>query len=224
MTFSSAHAQVIFTFNTTALSTAEGYTSGQSYSFAYTLKSSVLYSSSDLFTSSANQWQNFSPADSPIFSDVTGALLGNYTPLPNSSYEYLWNNTTSSGFLILSAGRNDAATGLATLSGTPIKLITGNVAEWPAMLLASYPGAYTDPTFYWTGLQGTYATSNANINIDGVSSFLAAFTVTSLTISVIPEPSTFVILLGTLTLISVIVRRKAKPMQANPRGQVGVDI
>ena len=200
-----ASAQVTFTVTATANATADGYNVGQSYSFIYSSTPAVTGNLTSSFSGTLNFWQEDLLADTPVWTSVSGTgLHGSFTPRPANPYSYIQiDNTTG---LTLYFGSDGDATSLKTvddltdLGSVEVIVKGGNLPTF------HYPGSEVSLTSYFLtpGYTGTFTGFSSGV----VNAVPSDFTVNSLTISAIPEPSTYAALFGLAALGLVAWRRR----------------
>lgn len=203
-----------------------GYIEGQSYTFVFTTGTGFANNSSSSFNDSGG-WVEYSLAwvatlagEGKIWATLAGTgLSGSYTAPAgddeNSRLSYGKHMTFDRNILTLAAGTDDGTLGLTTPDNTAIAglrvELTNQVASFPAM---SYLASYQDPVTYFSTRVGTYTgpwtfetAGGAPLdNTVGIylkpEDFTAKYelAVTSLTISAIPEPSTYALLAGCVAL------------------------
>lgn len=174
----------------TANSTALGYTSGQSYTFSWTVSDAypgcVYY---DSFIASENKWCVDSLASPVLLTDVSGdGLSGTYSRPATSTYEYLKAN--SSGLSVYAGNRSPATTSLGlTANGVEVQYVMALMLQVSDLDYSNT--SFVDPAAWLSTYEGTYAQSASGLIrvIDENSSSLD-FTATSVTIGAVPEPAT----------------------------------
>jgi len=216
-----ASAQTVFTVTATANSTTDNYTSGNSYTFVFTLGSGSTFSGA--YTSDRTSFQDESTADNQLWSAVGGTgLLGSYVRAVgapgdpfNIAEAALPPNYSNQG-LYLVAGTEQIASptiGLTTLSGTSLSWMEVSIDDsvLPSWTMAA---SGTAPATYFSGYTGTY-TGFTDANTDTVKLYNAiggglilTFDVTSVAISAVPEPSTYAAALGLAALAFAGWRRR----------------
>lgn len=241
-----ATAQVVFTVEATAtgagpstLSCADyGYTIGQSYTFVFTLKSTVsqaTLTAGSSFDTTSNWWAEYNSANATLFSQVSGTgLKGVYIQTPvastftsvNSSLIAYANSTAE---LSVSANLDndpdlenggyinnyDGETGLKMadnthgLSSIAIYSLTPTS---PSFLSTGFDSVYVDPNGFWRSnlISRVEASGNVYLTPYGNPSSIL-FTVTYLSItdaSAVPEPSTCAAFAGFAALGLVAYRRR----------------
>lgn len=229
-----ASAQITFTITATADADGEGYTSGQPYTFIFTLGN---------FTNLSESWSNESYTsyheeytdDDQLWASVGGSGLGGSFVRPTGASDDPWSflQTLSPAYteiennngIALHAGtdRNGTLTvGLTTLSDTSLYAITAFLVDdalptWP--MNQGDPTTITPYNYFSAYVGNTYFTSgndeNAHVglyyveNLNGAPDF--TFTITSLTIgSAVPEPSTYAALFGVAALGVAVWRRRKR--------------
>ena len=198
-------ASINFTLTGTAMSSQYGYAEGEQYTFNWIVNSGFTNNASSYFTSIYNYWSDDHVSEAPIFTDVSGnGLTGSWLrPVLAQNDPYSFIDTTSANHLSLFAGNGASYSIGLQANGVDVYSLTG-VAVTGADIF-TYPGSYTDPNAYFTGLTGTYILNGGAINVetaDGTIGFIS----NSLTISTIPEPSSA--LLTGLGLAALVFRRR----------------
>lgn len=215
----SASAQTVFTITATAGSTTNNYTSGSSYTFVFTLSSGSTFSGPR--NSDRSSFQDESTADNQLWSSVGGTgLLGTYVrPLGNATDPFSIAEAALSPhydprglYLVAATDQNvTQSIGVTTLSGTNISYLEVSVddAALPSWTMA---GTGTAPSTYFAGYAGTYtgfSGTNDTVKMNDVSgNSILSFTVTSVGITAVPEPSTYAALAGLAALGFVGWRRR----------------
>ena len=188
----SLSAQVVFTVNATANTTALGYTLNQPVTFTYVLDNFSPAAPVGGTGTGYYQWTEEFLTDPELWTNVSGTGLGGAWSRPNAtsaapfSKLYAYNNG-----LQLIAARDAGVTGL-TVNGVGLRSLEMNASYTGLDFSAITGGALPDPTAFFSTLPGTYlATSNSLSAINDDNSSTITFTITSLTISIsaIPEPS-----------------------------------
>jgi hypothetical protein len=216
-----ASAQTMFTVTATANSTTNNYTSGNSYTFVFTLGSGSTFSGA--YTSDRTSFQDETTASDSLWSSVGGTgLLGSYVravgdpgdPFNIAAAELPPNYTNQSLYLVAGTEQNVTQTiGVTTLSGTNLSWIEVSIDD---SALPSWTMAIsgTAPASYFSGYTGTY-TGLTGANADTVKLYNASggglildFNVTSVAISAVPEPSTYAAAFGLAALIFAGWRRR----------------
>lgn len=248
-----AKSQIVFTVEATAtgagastLSCADyGYTVGQSYTFVFTLRSSVTeatLTAGSEFVSTDNWWAEYNSAAATLFSHVSGTgLQGTYAQTvaaPNSVNSSLVAYSSRTADLAVSANIDndpdlvnggflanyDGDTGLKMLNGTngisSVAIYSLTISS-PSFLSTGFDSHYVDPNVFWRNnlVSNTTASGNVYLTPYGNSSSIA-FTVTALSIadaSAVPEPATYATLAGLAALGLVAWRRR----RAATSGRVG---
>lgn len=210
-----ASAQITFSFVTTANTTAYGYTAGQSYTFVFTTTGIFTNGSGDNFDSTQNIWQEISTSDPQMFATVTGSgLLGVYqrpvtTPSDPYSIVNLTENSPAPDSLSVIAAANDSAvTGLTTLDGGAISAVDATVYQ---VANFQFPSSAVGLDEYFASYAGTYAISNGSqLRLQVSTATNPTFTVNSVAISAVPEPSTVAAWLGAICLVATAYRRQTQ--------------
>lgn len=219
---SASAAAVTFTFTGTANATGQGYTLGSTYNFSFTTGDSYTtlstLSQSTFADNSGfngnNYWKNFSTSDSALFVSSGGnGLGGSFVPSATNPGSYIFNGSMSSDFII--GTTNPSLTvGMTTLSGTPLSYLNASGISLTLSPAASFTGSYVDPTTYFGARPGVYNVTASNpLRLYGLGAGgnqLAAFTLNQVTISAIPEPSTYAAIAGAAMLGLAVWQRRRK--------------
>lgn len=203
---------VVFTLTGTANATGEGYTSGLSYTFSFTTGSSYstlsTLSESSFSAGTSNSWKDENTTDSTLFVSAGGTgLLGSFvrpTAVSTDPQSYIYEGVGGTTYDLVMAGPPGVGNsiGLTSKSGTALNKIfwsSGDVTLSPAPV---FSGSYVDPTTYFTARAGTYVAAG-ELQLYRASpdnGVIATFAVTQLSISAIPEPSTYAAMAGVLVL------------------------
>lgn len=205
----SACGQVWFTVTATANDNNLGYGLGQSYNFAFTTGSSFANTSSSSFLAGTrNLWSEEVTSDDQLWASIGGSGLGGsfVRPTSLSTDPSSAVRINSPNELLLAVGTNafGGTIGLTTPNGSAINGIEFLVTLDSATFV--FPGAHTEPNSYFSNYYGTYSSVTPFVaRIFGPAVFSgsqAEFAITSVTIgsAAIPEPSTYALILGLLTL------------------------
>jgi len=201
-----------FTLIGTANSDGYGYDFGQSYTFQFAANNSFENNASSYFNADINRWGDDSVSDTPIFTDVSGDGLTGAWQRPvidagdPNSYIEIWNNLFNTHQLILQASNDgEYSLGLQINDTDVVKFQTFNLEIGN---IFSFPASYTAPNLYFAGVAGTYTPDVGFLDIYLIDDTIISFTLTEVTISAIPEPSTA--LLAGLGLVALLFRRRAR--------------
>lgn len=218
-----ASAQIVFTVTGTANSTANGYTSGQSYTFVFTSANSFANTDYSAFDSEGQKYTEETVTDPQMWTSIGGTgLAGSYVrPIADTddAYSYLQTTVNHNQLDILAGADTSTSIGLQTLGGTSIAIVRAWMSGTELPTFAA-PAAYAEPfnatTGYWAGYTGTYSGFTGPYNKIAVYSLAyqttyMEFTPTSLTISAVgavPEPSTYAAFAGLAAFGLVLLRRR----------------
>lgn len=211
-----AGAQVSFTFDVTANSSAFGYQLGQTYSFQFLTGPSFANNSRSFFESYQNMWTEETLNDDQMFISVGGSGLSGTYIRPSATFtdpycyietylDYIvWGSGKDGVFIGAAAEVSDI--GLLTSTGESIKSIKIRMDD--AGVGFSYPETWVEPATVFFPSNGTYVPDSVNqLTLNTVSAGSLVFTVDSWTINAVPEPSTFA-LLGLGAAGALVLRRK----------------
>lgn len=225
-----ALGQIVFTVSGTVNATGNGFTAGQAVTFSFTLAQTASNTGSDsrvLLTGAQNdiingyRWADEVTADPILWADVTGSpFSGTYArpvALSASPSMELQLDTTNNRIRFLASapepgGAYTESMGL-TFGGNNVTYIYA-IGHYTGLNFDFTSGTLPDATAYFSNYLGTYAyteipffTQSSAVYYDGASNDIF-FTPTSLTISAVPEPSTYAAILGALALGLVVSRRR----------------
>lgn len=224
-----ASAQVTFTVTATANATAENYTSGNAYTFIFTMGDFTNLSatgSTSYSQPTLTFYQEENTGADQLWSSVGGTGLagsyvrptGNYND-PASSIQTSIPSYSDYNALSISVGTDQDVTqtiGLTTLSGTSLSYIYIHLddAILPTWAMNGGNPTTTTPEAYFSAYVGTYTGVTAT-DTDNMLEFYNAsgtkflyFTVTSVAISAVPEPSTYAAMFGVSALALAAWRRR----------------
>jgi hypothetical protein len=214
-----AHAQLVFTVATTANATGHGYTAGQVATFAFTVSGANLSANvgNQFFNGITNQWWDDITSDTPVFTAIGGTgLTGTFaraTANANDPFAYVQALPPSPSQLTLNDGAETSNIGLL-VGATGVNYIVAGNLDWGASFPAT--GNYSSLTSYFTPYIGTHALSGGYLDISLVGGSLISFTATSLTISAVPEPSTYTVFAGLAVLGFGVMRRRTGTSANSP--------
>lgn len=220
-------AQVIISVTATANSTSQGYIATNPYTFIFTTGATFANNPNSFFGATDQEYREDSiSTDDQLWSSISGTGLGGsyvrpagHPDDPSSTLRaaiagpnyFIQLHAIAEGFVTQHIGKT-------TLSGSAINGIYA-VADVGTLPPFAFPETHVNPNTYFAPYYGTYAgfgtsePSNADvvtIEFNNHVSFLT-FSITSITISAIPEAATYAALLGASALGLVIVRRRRTP-------------
>jgi hypothetical protein len=203
-----ASAQVTLTFTATAPNPEPGYVGLQSYTFIFTTGPDGSGNPSNIYDPSRIYWGEGTTAETQLFTNISGTgVTGTFarpSDTPGAPYSFVQYST--SGGLEAYFGTEGVAPltlkspdGLVTLNRIEIQILGGTLPTFID------PGSQVPLTSFFQNYTGTYSgfSTTNYLNVGNNT-----FNVTSVTISVVPEPSTYSALLGLGALAFVIVRRR----------------
>lgn len=199
-------SQVTFTFNAYASGTsALGYNDGQNYTFVFTTPADFTYADESTFTSSESSWVDTNPAAPTLFSEVSGDAFSQPS-VPTAGDNQNFNlEAYSSGGMRIYLNNYVEQLGILTpwveANLNEFFLTTGHFTDF---VLGT---SFVEPTSFFADYNGTYVPSWGNITMSADEGG-ALFFVTSVTISAVPEPSTWGVILGTAGLSIALLRRR----------------
>lgn len=214
-----ASAQITFTVTATANSSTEIYNSGSSYTFVFTLGNYTNLSGA--FTAARTSFQDENTAHDQLWSAVGGTgLQGSYVrPTgaagdPYSILEAAIPPEATDRLLSLVAATDQDATqtiGVTTLQGTTLAKVSATIDDTALPNFSMVSGV--SPESYFSSYIGTYngfTGSNDTVELYNSASYdsILTFSVTSLTISAVPEPSTYAAAFGFAVLAYAVWRRR----------------
>lgn len=215
-------AQVVFTVTATAASSAQGYTSGNTYTFIFTSTtgSNFASSSNSTFDTGAHEYSEELTSDDQLWSTLSGTGLAGTFVRPTGNVNDPMSNVGSFGsspqVFQLRAGTNRFSTldiGMTTLSGGQLSRVQID-ADGGTLPTFAYPGSYTTLESYYSSYSGTYGGFQAGTDIvrlyDTSNSLYLSFDLISLQISAVPEPSTYAAFAGLASIGLVVILRRRK--------------
>ena len=211
----SVRAQVTITVTGTANSDALGYTSGQSATFTFTTAGSFANNADSVFNAGINTWFEQTTAQDQLFTAITGTGLTGSFVRPTAS-------STAPLSYLRTGGGNGADVLSVSVSAEPQTWLGLNTPDSSHvtdigfmitnMSLFSFTSTYTEPTTYFLGFVGTDASIGGALSIFSGAPFYGnvSFAPTSVTISVtaVPEPSTYAAVAGLGALGLAVIRRR----------------
>jgi hypothetical protein len=207
-----ARAQVVFSVSGTANATGSGFTAGQAVTFNFTLTGASLAGNvANSFNAGvSNQWWEDITSDTQMFTSVSGTgLSGTFmraTATSGDPFSYI---QTLPNQLTFTDGAESAITNSIGLvaGGTPVNYILAGNLDWGVTF--STPGTYGSPSAFFTALSGTHAlNSGGYADIQLTNGTVINFTMTSLTITSVPEPSVMALLILGLPAIGGLAYRR----------------
>ena len=216
-----ASADVLnFTFNGTANQANNGYIINQAVSFTFTLKSFGPIMPAGIATA-GNRYEWFdedSDFDPDLFASVSGTgLSGTWTRPATFNYSpysrIIAYATGELAFLAATDSFRVNDTGLTANGQGFRELFFSATLTGLSTALGPITITLPDPTDYFgANLIGNYAVASQNIAYLFTSgpNTTTNFTLTSLTISAVPEPSSYAAIAGAIALGGVLVRRRRR--------------
>lgn len=182
----------------TADTTAMGYTQGESYTFTWIVNDGYTGSDGfgdggDIFSSTENRWFSTSINDPWLWSSVSGdGLAGTYTkPSDNDQAPFEQLKINSDGLLCWAATKSVSITMGLFVDGAEVWNIVAYDLKIPG--LDYMDTSFVNPTAFLENYLGTYSSAGGGIYLDNGHAQNIEFTVSSVTIGVVPEPSTILL-------------------------------
>lgn len=212
---SSLSAQITFTVTGTVDNTRDGFTANDPVTFTYTLVQNPSPAFSGTATASSQyRWEDETiGVDTALWANVTAAspFTGTWSrPSTSSTSPYSYIRVQASNALDLNAGSSNYTdpTGLTFGANDVVDIFTSATFTGLSFDLSS--GTLPDANTYFAALAGTYSLDTNHgsfFSVVGASDDIF-FTPTSLTISAVPEPSTYAAFAGLAALGLVALRRR----------------
>ena len=213
LSFAVAQAQVVFTATGTANAAGFGYTQGQAVTFVFTTAAGLNIGGQfdGGIEGTYNEWTENSSAGSPVWSAVTGtSLSGSYERPAIFPDSYI--HATSLGDLRVLVSTLDGAEGLGLFAGG-VEVKQVEVRLTLPTPFSSTP-VYTSAEAFFSNYAGTYTSfTSPSFYLIQNGGNVVGFNLTQLSISVVPEPSTYVALAGLGMLGFVLVQRLRRSRQ-----------
>jgi hypothetical protein len=219
-----ALGQVVFTVSGTVNATGNGFTAGQAVTFTFTLAQTASNTGSNSVvlgspTITGYRWADEVTSDPILWADVTGSPFSDTYTRPVALADSPWMElqieavTNRIRFLAAAPEPDEAYTesmGL-TFGGNNVTYIYA-IGRFTGLSFDFTSETLPDATTYFSANLGTYSfiegtSPNSAFFYDGASGDIL-FTPTSLTISAVPEPSTYAAILGALALGLVAWKRR----------------
>lgn len=208
-----ASAQIVFTVQATANSTALGYTAGQSATFTFTLRDFGATPAVGSAPGDRYFWTEETLTQPEIFSSVSGTGLAGTWSRPSASGGAPFSELTvyNDNSFKLYAGSDVPPTGL-TVNGSGVRVVTF-YATYTGLTFSGFTNTLPNPVTYLSNYLGTYSASSTwNARVFDATFQNADFTVNSITIaSAVPEPATYAVLAGAAALGLALWRRRSRP-------------
>ncbi len=196
--FEASASPVSVSVTGTANTNAMGYTQGESYTFTWVVNDGYTGSDGfgdggDVFSSTENLWFSTSTNDPWLWSSVYGnGLVGTYTkPSDNDQAPFEQLKVDSNGLLCWAACRMDSATMELFVNGVVVDTVVAYDLNIPGLDYSDT--SFINPASYLVNYTGTYTSTGGGIHLDDKNRNSVEFTTTSVTIGVIPEPSTILL-------------------------------
>lgn len=206
---SPVQAQLQFSVTATAGGSSFGYLEGESYTFNFLSFPSYPDTPSSSFDPETGyvQWVENGIADPQMWDSLFGTgLTGSYIYMQDiSDFPYAAINAVGNG--LGAAAYNDPSDiGLMTLDGTPLLGVAFSAAGGDLPAFATL-AAYQDPVAYFASYAGTYSPTSGGISLS-TSGTTLNFTTNSVTVTTVPEPSAWALMLASLITLGIAAARK----------------
>jgi hypothetical protein len=226
----SAAAQVTFTVTATANGAgyAYGYNSGQTYQFVFAVNPSFSNLASSTFGAAQNHWSSTN-VGMDLWSDVSGSGLGGTYVSPsgfnNANSIDTYDGGVSGNEIQIQAWGAGGGLGITTLTSNDVRISFHIRETYLSTDLPNftYPQTGVSPSLYFSNLAGTYNNggpgwdfaqfgegAHLSLQNDSQTFTYMDFTVKSLAITAVPEPSTYAAVAGVLCLGLAVWRRQQR--------------
>lgn len=216
-----ASAQILFSFQLTATNGALGYTSGNTYTFNFTLNDYTPATPAGLaLTNNLYSWSEESTSDPILFSSFGGdSLAGTYTRPsdPANQIQVLDSSQGTANRLLFASFVESGSSNGLTVNGSGNAFNSIQIrATFTGLTFEVEQDTLPNPIDYFSAYMGETYLVDFSIDASVTDAALTAqanFNIVSLTItdaSVIPEPSAYAAIFGLLTLGLAVCRRQRR--------------